>query len=298
MKKETHKITDKAESYVNNDDQKTTRFLYRGVASNETFINMWLNMLFNDAQQIFQRQFAYYNSLNLPNYILNKISFDQNNKYIISIKVIGFNSKKFDINILVNHITDNSIHIKSVIGTETQYKSLTLTHNDYPFPIQFLDLKSFLAEGDLDKYATKFARIPEKQKGVFHYEFLDTQNYVSELNKQELFQHQDFKSSLKQKNISESEYNNYKELSKNMSRLDYLEWYNTQDVLIMGPIIGFLINQFHKYDIDMLRNISLSSCADQVKFATAYKDFDINGDYSIQQETTFDLTEEYFKKKD
>jgi hypothetical protein len=79
-----------------------------------------------------------------------------------------------------------------------------------------------------------------------------------------------------------------------MSRLDYLEWYNTQDVLIMCPIIDFLINQFHKYDIDMLRNISLSSCADQVKFVMAYKDFDINGDYSIQQETTFELTEEYF----
>jgi hypothetical protein len=82
----------------------------------------------------------------------------------------------------VNHIIDSSIHIKSVIGTETQYKSLTLQHKNYPFPIQFLDLKSFLAEGDLDKYATKFARIPEKQKGAFPYEFLDTQNYVFELN--------------------------------------------------------------------------------------------------------------------
>jgi hypothetical protein len=149
-------------------------------------------MLFNDVQQIFERQTAYYDSLNLPEYILNKISFDIN-KYNISVKVIGFNSKKFDINIFVNHITDSEIHIKSVIGTETQYKSLTLSHNDYPFQIQFLDLKSFLAEGDLDKYATKFARIPEKQKGVFPYEFLDTQNCVSELNKQELFQHQNFK---------------------------------------------------------------------------------------------------------
>jgi hypothetical protein len=182
MKKETHKITDKKESYaqqlplsiayyVNNACEKTTRFLYRGVTSNETFINIWLNMLFNNAQQIFERQVAYYDSLNLPEYILNK----------------------FDINIFVNHITDSAIHIKSVIGIETQYKSLTLTHNNYPFQIQFLDLKSFLAEGDLDKYATKFAKIPEKQKGVFPYEFLDTQNYVSELNKQELFQHQDFK---------------------------------------------------------------------------------------------------------
>jgi hypothetical protein len=114
-------------------------------------------MLFSDAQQIFQRQVDCYDSLNLPDYILNKISFDKNNKYNISVKVIGFNSKKFDINIFINHITNTAIHIKSIVGTETQYKTLTLTHNDYPFPIQFLDLKSFLAEGDLDKYATKLA---------------------------------------------------------------------------------------------------------------------------------------------
>jgi hypothetical protein len=82
-----------------------------------------------------------------------------------------------------------------------------------------------------------------------------------------------------------------------MSRLDYLEWYNTQDVLIMCPIIDFLIHQFQKYEVDMLRNISLSSCADQVKFAIAYKDFDINKNYSVYQKTTFELTEEYFKKK-
>jgi hypothetical protein len=184
MKKETHKIANKTESYaqqlplsvayyVNTETEKTTRFLYRGVAINETFINMWLNMLFNDGQQIFQRQATYYDGLNLPEYILNKISFDKNKKYNISVKVIGFNSKKIDINIFVSHITDSSIHIKSVIGTETQYKSLTLAHSDYPFPFQFL----VLANRDLDKYSTKFAsktnsritcnRIPEKQKGVF-----------------------------------------------------------------------------------------------------------------------------------
>jgi hypothetical protein len=29
----------------------------------------------------------------------------------------------------------------------------------------------------------------------------------------------------------------------------------------------------------------------------AYKNFDINGNYSVYQKTTFELTEEYFKKK-
>jgi hypothetical protein len=60
-----------------------------------------------------------------------------------------------------------------------------------------------------------------------------------------------------------------------MNRLEYLEWYNTQDVIIMCPIIDFLIHKFQEFDVDMLRNISLSSCTDQVKFALAYKDFNI-----------------------
>jgi hypothetical protein len=65
----------------------------------------------------------------------------------------------------------------------------------------------------------------------------------------------------------------------------------------MCPIIDFLIHKFAEYNVNMLRNISLSSCADQVKFAMAYKDFNINSDYSEQVETTFKISEEYFKKK-
>jgi hypothetical protein len=44
-----------------------------------------------------------------------------------------------------------------------------------------LDLKYFLAEEDLDNYAAKFAKINEKQKGVFTYEFLNDGNYLEEL---------------------------------------------------------------------------------------------------------------------
>jgi hypothetical protein len=82
-----------------------------------------------------------------------------------------------------------------------------------------------------------------------------------------------------------------------MNRLEYFEWYNTQDVIIMYPIVDFLIHKFQDFDVDMLRNISLSSCDDQMKFALAYKDFNINFDYSQQTKTTFKITEEYFKKK-
>jgi hypothetical protein len=65
----------------------------------------------------------------------------------------------------------------------------------------------------------------------------------------------------------------------------------------MCPIIDFFIHQFQEYNIDMLRNISLSACTDQVKFMMAYKDFNINSNYSQHTKTTFELTKEYFKKK-
>jgi hypothetical protein len=41
---------------------------------------------------------------------------------------------------------------------------------------------------------------------------LSENTFVEELNKQDLFKYEDFNSSLKGKNISEEEYNTYKEL--------------------------------------------------------------------------------------
>jgi hypothetical protein len=96
MKKETHKISDKTSSYgqlplsvayyINN--SKTIKFMYCSEKINEEFINNWFNSLFCYAEKNFNYQNSYYNSLFLPQYILNKIGFNKNNKYNISIKVI------------------------------------------------------------------------------------------------------------------------------------------------------------------------------------------------------------------
>jgi hypothetical protein len=67
--------------------------MYRGSDSNEDFINNWLNSLFNDAKKIFETQEDYFNSLELPDYIIKKLSFDKKNQFGISVEVIGFNSK-------------------------------------------------------------------------------------------------------------------------------------------------------------------------------------------------------------
>jgi hypothetical protein len=66
---------------------------------NETFINNWLELMFEDAGRIYRDEFVYYSRLNLPKSILKKIGSTKENPYNISIKVVGLNSKKFDVNL-------------------------------------------------------------------------------------------------------------------------------------------------------------------------------------------------------
>jgi hypothetical protein len=131
--------------------------------------------MFKDAGGIYRDEYVYYAKLNLPKCILRKLESTEKNPYNISIKVLGFNSKKFDVNIFINYITNPKIHITNIIGSEVQFKSFVLRHDDYPYDLHFLDLKSFLAEGNLDKYASKFAikseSEPPKQKESFHINF-------------------------------------------------------------------------------------------------------------------------------
>jgi hypothetical protein len=58
--------------------------------------------MFEDAGRIYRDEFVYYSRLNLPKCILKKIGATKENPYNIAIKVIGFNSKKFDVNIFIN----------------------------------------------------------------------------------------------------------------------------------------------------------------------------------------------------
>jgi hypothetical protein len=84
--------------------------------------------------------------------------------------------------------------------------------------------------------------------------------------------------------MSESSYQEYsKDYSKMENRLEYLKHYNTLDTQIMIPIIEGLSKMFASNDIDMLRNLSLSSNSNQAKYGLAYKDFNMNEDYSLNQ---------------
>jgi hypothetical protein len=72
--------------------------------------------------------------------------------------------------------------------------------------------------------------------------------------------------------------NDYKQYN---NRKEYLLHYNEQDTIIMIESINFLINNFIKYNVDMLKQVSAASCAVQVKYSFSYRDFDIRDEYNI-----------------
>jgi hypothetical protein len=230
--------------------------------------------------------------LDLPEFITAKLSRVESNKFGIIVKVLGFNSKKFDIIIFINYISDKKIKIDRSLGTSSGFKSLLISHEDFPFQLQFIDLKAFFV------FAKKFANVKENKKWSFPYEIIRTDNHIEILSETKPFEHIDFYSTPKGKNISEKEYFDYLTLNQQFSnRLEYFLAYNKQDIIIMIPIIEKLIKGFADQNVDMLRNISLSACASQAKFAILYENFDIDGDYSVNSKTTFIATEEWFKDK-
>jgi hypothetical protein len=103
------------------------------------FINEWINELFTHANQINIDRVAYIECLNLPKNITETIKYE--------VKVIGYNSKKFDVNVFINYINSQKIKIKKVLGSTTQYKLMVISHKDYDFDLHFIDLCSFLSGG-------------------------------------------------------------------------------------------------------------------------------------------------------
>ena len=67
----------------------------------------------------------------------------------------------------------------------------------------------------------------------------------------------------------------------------------------MIPIMDNLIKMYWKMNIDLCQNISLASCAAQMKYLSCYKDFDMNKNYNVcndNNENDFKLSKNKFSK--
>lgn len=273
------------------------------------FVESWIEWLFNQASLVSEANKAQYDDLlrscknekdGVEFYKLLKSEYSTSN-------VIGFNSGKFDLNLILANLCSPKWRIKTIIGSSSQYKMISVFKindkgniSESETGLRFIDIRNYIAGGTLDQFTKDFGNNDGKRvKSFFPYQFITVQNWRDELMKHEPFEQKDFYSALTKTSISDEDYKTYLEDSKNYkSRLEYFIHYCNKDVEIMIDPIDAIINETFEHKVDMLHNMSLSSNASMIRYSMAFKDFKPNEFYpSTNAESSFKLTKKYWAIK-
>ncbi|KAA6370068.1 MAG: hypothetical protein EZS28_034405, partial [Streblomastix strix] len=287
--------------------------------SKSSFVHLWLAQTFESGEEIYQCM--KYDDENIP--------FDK------CIKVLGWNSSRFDIALLWDAFDCELWTMGVPTGSLNNSKSITVTHKKSHMKLQFIDAENLFGSMTL-KACVKDYGDKSEHKDVFPYELINSKNWNEVLMKTEPFEYEDFKSQLKGGySITKDEYDQYLiDFKRFSNRLDYLKYYNINDTEIMVKPLMNLTDTFEQFNIDVLHYISIASCAYATKHystyfpskfnlesdilvesdinkspicskldlhakQTYYEDFDINSDYSNPNPNAkpFELTVGYWKSK-
>ena len=173
---------------------------------------------------------------------------DQLFSWLHQLPVIGFNSGKYDLNMIKRSFVPLLIsNNAAVIKRQNTYMCL------YTDKLKFLDMVNFLAPGvSYDKYLKAYGC--ELQKGHFPYEYMDN---LRKLDDCALPPQAAFYSQLKNEGISNDDYARCQAVWRDngMETLrEYLIWYNNRDVT---PFLDAIAKQagFYKHqNIDMFKD--------------------------------------------
>ncbi|KAA6404234.1 MAG: hypothetical protein EZS28_000254 [Streblomastix strix] len=254
-------------------DQITT--LYFDLRNGTDFIEQWISQLFEVAVKVNEA-----NQSNIPDITIDDKHYIP---YKPQVSVIGFNSKKFDMNLLLKHLIKNKTKIQ-YIGSTTQAKQTVVSLQDYDFDLKFIDILSFIPPNNtlkqfVEKFETKGIKL---KKRIFPHCSFNYDNYKLVLGLTTLFTKDDFYDKLNNKNISDEDYEQYCNDSINFeNRWEYLKYYNIRDVTCMINLINHLIQITWEEKVDMLGCMSLAQIACQIKYKYCYEKFDINASYNI-----------------
>ena len=234
--------------------KKGIRTIYYDLRDGDDFITKWISQLFIEADKMKEDNL-------IKGVPLEKQLKD--NKYVITI--LGYNSSRFDINILLKHLESDNWHIVSLLGCSTKFKQVLVQQNN--LILRFIDAMCLAGTGTLKDFVDSFGNGLDN-KGLFPYEAININNYNDVLSKPEPFEQKDFYSYLNQKALSDNDYEMYLDDAKRFkTRWDYLQHYNELDTQIMINPIDTLIELNWERKVDCLKNLSLSSNASQIKYA-------------------------------
>ena len=191
--------------------------------------------------------------------------------YMNQLPLIGFNSSNYDINLIKTKLFlhlgfDQKKAGDYVIKRNNSYSCISNAK------FRFLDVSDFLAPGSSYAGFLQAYGIEDK-KGFFPYEYFDS---MTKLDETEIPAHKDFYSSLKDVNISETEYQLLKEIwvKEEMKTFkDFLIWYNNKDVEPFVKAIEKLQQFYFDKSLDVFKiAISVPGIARVMLFNSCRKD--------------------------
>ena len=168
--------------------------------------------------------------------------------WLHQLPVIGFNSGKYDLNMIKRSFVPLLIsNNAAVIKRQNTYMCL------YTDKLKFLDMVNFLAPGvSYAKYLTAYGC--ELGKGHFPYEYMDG---IGKLDERSLPPQSAFYSRLKNEGISDTDYAACQAVWRDngMETLrEYLIWYNNRDVTPFLDAIAKQAGFYKQHNIDMFKD--------------------------------------------
>ena len=259
------------------------------LATNESFIESWIEYLFEQAHIVAEDNIHQYDNAMKHMNDEQVVAFSKILEHEYSTaNIIGFNSSKFDLNLILSNLCSDKWRIRTIIGSSSQYKMISVYPivdkevDESKIGLRFIDIRNYIAGGTLDQFTKDFGHNDGKRvKGFFPYQFITTENWKEELFKTEPFKKEHFYSDLTKTEINDADYAVYLEDTKNYTnRLQYFIHYCDQDVMIMLDPIDSIIAETFEYKIDMLHNMSLSSNASMIRYSLAYESFNPRETYT------------------
>ena len=170
--------------------------------------------------------------------------------WVEQVPVFGFNSGRYDINMIKEYFVKNLAGISDVNVAKKENSYMFLS----PPQFKFLDIKNYLAPGlSYDVWCRAYGC--ELQKLAFPYEWFDS---FEKLNHKGPVKYEEFFSSLKGGiTISQEEYQNFcDELSKRgcVTMKDWLKEYNLADVKPFIEALEKTREQYYPDEIDLLKD--------------------------------------------
>ena len=168
--------------------------------------------------------------------------------WLRQLPVIGFNSGKYDLNMIKRSFVPLLIsNNAAVIKRQNTYMCLSTDR------LKFLDILNYLAPGfNYDKYLKAYGC--ELQKGHFPYEYMDG---VGKLDDRALPPQSAFFSQLKNEGISDADYARCQTVWRDngmTTMRDYLVWYNNRDVTPFLEAIDKQAAFYHDQHIDIFKD--------------------------------------------